>query len=184
MTVTPTGILSLPLDNARTLIANSATWQNWVGAADADAAKEHIHIAGPPPPSGEYFSDAEMNNLWPLCVLALPPDGQGFAVRREGDGTDLVMPQRGMVMAMFEDGVDGENENSPGDAEFAFLNEIGGVLGDMLDLAGTGDGTNQYLWLRGASINRGPMREDINEQERPHHWILIDLPWGFGGGAA
>ena len=38
MPVTPTGPVSLPLENLRVLLANCASWQSWVGAANATDA--------------------------------------------------------------------------------------------------------------------------------------------------
>jgi hypothetical protein len=185
MSVTPSGILSEPIDHARTLLANASAWQSWVGASDATQAKDSIHIgATPPPADGETYTQNELANLWPLAIIDLPPDGGGYQVSRNADGVDQQFPESGRVVMAFEDKVPDQHLGSPADARLAFFNNLGAVMLDMLQLSGTDDGTNAYLWLRGINILEGPVREDLNEVASvgAYHWVVLDLPWGFGSG--
>ena len=44
MAATPTGLLSVPANDLRNLIADSSNWQSWCGVSSADAAKPFIHL--------------------------------------------------------------------------------------------------------------------------------------------
>ena len=183
MSVAATSILSLPLDHARTLLSHSSTWQSWVRASDATEAEASIHLgATPPPADGSQYSNEELRSLWPLAVISLPPDGGGFQAARDGDGTELVWPERGRIVMGIEDAIASHRLRAPGDALVEYLNELGGIMRDMLDLSGTDDGTNQFLWLRQINILDGPTREDLDAGGAVpgYHWTVLDLSWGFG----
>jgi hypothetical protein len=152
MPVTPTSSLALYLANLRTLIAASATFQAWVGADDAAAAAAHVHLIGLPPPNGEEFTADELSALRPFVIVGFHPrDGVQFS-----RVADQEYEESARVAFSFEDEVAPENARNYDDAAIDFLNQAGGTLKDMQDLAGT-DG---YLSVHEFRMEKAPTRAD------------------------
>lgn len=143
MSFTPQGSLSIALSNVRATIAAAASWQAWCGAADADAAAERVHyFALPEPASRDGYQPEELDALRPAAVLTFnTPEWMpraGFTARwtREGheqfvDGGSAYVIVNHAVVA--EDG-DG-NERAHADVMGEFVNLLGTLVDDMLDLA-------------------------------------------------
>jgi len=86
VSVTPTGILSLPLNYLRLTVAGSSTFRTWVGAASAAAALGYVHPVEVIGAAGEVTLAAGA-----FSTVSLVRGGAGYdaapAVTVEGDGT-------------------------------------------------------------------------------------------------
>lgn len=102
--VTPTSTLALTIDAIRDLIANSETWQTWVGATTAAAAKLSTHL----------INDDQFHH--PLVIVS---QAVGYEV------SDYL--QRGQFNLLFEARNDGGYVNDD-DAVLDFLNKVGAVV--------------------------------------------------------
>src|SRR5688572_21072978 len=71
MPIVASGMLSIPLECLRVLLANCTAWQSWTGAATAATAKERIHLHDIDPPAiagGAYAAD-ELTSRRPLARI-------------------------------------------------------------------------------------------------------------------
>ena len=168
MAVAPTGSLSKPLYNLQTLIASSATFQTWVGATgDAEAklaaARARIYLAAKPGGSA----------VRPFAVV-----GQGDEREWPGlaGGARNHFGDSGSLLVSFEADVAEEDQDDDADAEMAFLNPVGGVIDDILQLSASGG----YLAVTGITLSDGPGRSDPRERDSlgDAYWILFQVRWG------
>lgn len=119
MAVTPTGILSLPIDYLRDLIAAVTAFQTWTGTANAAAAKARIHV-----------------NALNKADIVRP-----FGIVGTGPGTVFIPPSMGaygqhnlhliLESAAITTGLSHE------DAVYTFLNSVGPIIEGAAELAGT-----------------------------------------------
>lgn len=116
MSVTPTGILSLPLSYLRATLAGSATFQSWTGAADADAALAFILPVLAKP------EDIDP----PFIVL----DWQSFTRNKQADSH---FNTAGTLQIAIIGPIDQAHEDA--DAAFEFLNKVGAILAEAEALA-------------------------------------------------
>ena len=170
MSVTATSILALPVENARTLFANSTSFQSWTDSADADAAKEHIYVRG-----FEAKTKAELEAMRPFIVLHAGNDWQMGTI---GDGASNCFQVGGSVVVLFEADVPAAYSAAAKhrDAETDFLNQVGEVFSDIRLLAGS----DNYLSVNHIHMLDGPYRSDpaIDHDEGDYYGILFVLAWG------
>jgi len=167
MAVTATGPVALPLENLRTLLANSSNFQTWVSAADADAAKAHIYRVAVDAPYAAKRPFA--------CVRHFNPAENEHESVSGGAGNTFV--ERGALELYFEAAVASGHQASHADAELQFLNDVGSFLSDMDALSGT-DG---YLNMTGWSFLAGPQRasEDESQSEGDYMQCLLRIEWSI-----
>ena len=144
MPVTPSGPISLRLEDLRTLLANCPAWRTWTGDATAELAKRHVHLVDiPPAPSAAGYSAADLAELRPFARVDEYEEADrlvgGFVLERVSLGA--FMPS-GKLVLTFEDEVPQEDANDPAAAKLRFMNNVGAVLKDLVDL---GDGEGDYL---------------------------------------
>ena len=121
MSVTAEGLLSQPLAYARVMIARSAAFQAWTGAADETAALAQVHLL-----------HSTRKPTLPMCLLDL---GDQFERSRTTILNGASFESLGQIIAYFRDVVDpGADEL---DATYAFTNRLGAVWRDLEALAGT-----------------------------------------------
>ena len=162
MAVTPSGPLSLPLDNLRTLLANCPSFQTWVGAADAAEALAAISLVA--------VETVER----PLAIVMQAP-GRGWASRQNAGGAANWFSQSGTLLILFEDDV--EAEAIEPDAELTFTNLVGAIISEMQDLAGSGG----HLNVTSIAIKDGPSRSDFSEKESTGDYYQVVLEVGWAG---
>ena len=151
MAVTPAGMFSKVLDNARTLIANSPSFRTWTGAADVAAAKAFIHVVG------EEFD----NTARPFVVVAFGDEPGELERIAQGAGNYFI--QTGQIFVLFEDDVASANQAVMEEAELAFMNNVGAVFGDIFGTASAAGltGTDAYLSITNSGIDTGPMSSGL-----------------------
>lgn len=119
----PAGIVSLPLKYLRDTIAASATFQTWVGALNATEALGSIH----------YVAVAEADATLPLAVVdwgrTVEWDAQALGSRRE-------FLQEGELALLFRAGVTSSADDQLGEEGIVFMNKVGAVILEMLQLSG------------------------------------------------
>jgi hypothetical protein len=163
---TPTGPISLPLAHAETLLANCATFQSWVSAANAAAAKAHIHLAA-------FAPSASSDD--PYAVGFHGDAGGESEVIAGGAGQTFV--DRGEIGILFKAKTSEGYASDPENAELEFTNKTGAIKSEMEALSGSGT----YLVLR--AINwEPPMAGNDNEVgEGPYFAQIFTLHWGMEG---
>jgi len=168
----PTGILSLPLDHLKTLIATCESFQTWCGVAAEDVgtangiteAKEHIYV----PALNEAVGTREDR---PRVIVYTEPDVDGES---EAAGASYFF-HRGVAGAIFEDdaGVAGVADAV---AIEDFTNNLGGVLEEMESLSGTGE----LLFMAEWHLAEGPARmhpDDVAGGELDLVQARINVRW-------
>ncbi len=181
MAVSPTGVLSKPIDLLEDLIAESATFQTWVGAASAAAAKTSIHLLQlPDPADSDGYSLVESQGKRPFCLLGFPV-GAPNRFNRIADGATLTFAERGTLLMAFENNIEPiEDPDTLDDRLFTFLNNIGGIFADILAKAGTSDGSKAFLWVSAVEIIEF-FRADRDELSThgDYFWLSASVDWGF-----
>ena len=161
MAVTASGPLSLPLENVRTLLKNVSAFQAWVGAADAAAAASSIHLVAAEPTIPRPFA----------LVFFCAEDTWGR--ERIFEGSHGYYEPAGSVRLLFADDVAVANQDSFADSGLQFLNDVGGIISGMEDLAGSGG----YINLTAIRKVDGPKRAGKEESE-DYYFIEFALDWG------
>lgn len=130
MPVTPSGPIAGVQETLRQTLAASAALRTWMGAASVNAALARIyHNALPAPAAGPFHTVAELQTYRPFAIVSTFDSG-GWTSRAEASGT---WQDRGILWAALEDDV--AAGTSPGDAELAFANTIGAIVGEVQVLA-------------------------------------------------
>lgn len=193
MPITPSGELAIPLENMRVLLAHCAAFQAWVNdPGDAAKAKGHVYPVDLPPPTdedGQYTID-ELRLLRPLAVVDtfVAQRGWGEQPWRTDRIADGAYADSGKLMLDFVADVADEHAGNPADCKIAFLNDVGAILAELKQRAGTTDyltAADIAAGVGGFSIHRielyqGPRRADETEvQTQGDHWRMQFLVhWG------
>jgi len=126
MSVTPSGMFSLPLDNARTLLANAAAFQTLVEKGNATDAKTRIFIIE----TDEEFKQTEDREFCPNRAIIGYQSG-GFGAELVGStGWNVGGP----IEVRIEAEVPDDYRNNYQWALWWFLNSLGAIVTDMRDL--------------------------------------------------
>lgn len=155
MAVTPTGHLGKALDNLRTLVANSSTFQTWTGTATTAAAKARIYIE-----SADTGSPTR-----PFCVVGF---GEDFAISKVGGGTGNTYRNDGSLLLWFEGAVSSGNAADSEDAAYEFLNDVDGILSDCQTLSGSGG----YINVTEFGLLLGPERSAPAQGETDDYMVM------------
>jgi len=165
MAVTPTGPLSLPIYNLQTLLANCSAWQMWLGVSTVAAARARTYMA--------YVSASSLTR--PFAVIT---QGDSWSYNMIAGGARNHFQEGGSLVLMFEAGVSVayQAEAAVDDAALEFLNNVGGVIDDMSELAGSGG----YLSIQRIMQRDPPERNFPNRSgEGDHfHWMSFNVEWG------
>lgn len=180
MPIEPTGPLSLPLANLRTLVAACPAFQSWVGAADPGAAEERIHLVDFEPPAGRNYTVEELDTLRPYAVVdefAFPddrPGGDAWVSVRHGSGAFV---DAGKLLLRFCGNVPPEDEANPAEARLAFMNAVGAVV---REIQGLGGGDTDYLSVHRIARWEPYQRASFGEAEAQGDFYLCSfvVTWG------
>lgn len=165
MAVTPTGILSLPLLHLLNSLANSSSFRTWSGAANVAAAKTLIHYVSFPvtaPPWASIDWDRSSN---------FSATATGLNNQYEQEGT-LSLILRGVPLA--------ETDLSAEDEQIRFMNSVGAILLDILQLSANVTETDNYLNI--TAVTHGfPERPTDQMQATQGDFIQVVLIVTFRG---
>lgn len=193
MAVQPTSILNIQLECLRAMLAHCESFQNWTQSrGNSDLAKTHVYPVNAPSPSTASYTEKELSNLRPLAVVNyfMPPSGIGGLAWVARKNSEVSYVSSGKLFLDFEDDLTEEEQSNPGDAQMHFMNDVGKVIEELLDLSCRSDDfmTAEELnaGLGGLSITSleiysGPGRTDEAkvQTEGDHYGIRILLQWGI-----
>jgi hypothetical protein len=170
MTVTATGILSLPLDNVRNMVAASPAFQAWVGVTNSTDALSSVFIIA---------TDASGTYPNPVSVIPRP-----FAlinldyVKRDlrGSGNNPLFAPDSAILLKFEVKNNSGHKNLGADPAIAFLNAIGDIIVDLETQSQAGGGL-QILSLSIESPSR--KNESFTGEQGDFYEIEIKLSTGY-----
>ena len=162
MIVTPAGILSDPLYLMANLLAQSANFQAWTGAANAAAALALVHIIEP--------DDGAVAH--PLAVV----NWKNIRWNAIASGTAFQFASSGLIEVLLESPVDPSQIDLSADPAYAFTNAVGGIVADLLALAGQ----SGQLYMTGLSIDEPPSRvpEGYLGDVGDYFQIRLTAQWG------
>jgi len=171
MAVAASGILSVPLDAMRTLIAATSAFQTWVGVETAAAAKAFIHLIALN--EAASLSQAEREALRPVAVIGF---GDDFHAAEDAEPGPY-MRHGGQIEVVFEAVITAAYTDDEADAVLEFANSVGAVVEEM---ESTSRGTGTYLHLVGYHKTAGPGRyspEDIAAGELDIYQMSFLFDW-------
>jgi len=145
VSVDPSGMLSEPLDNLATLIANCATWRTWVEADTVAEAKASIY------PSPVDFDDMAR----PYACIWWDRE---FRKRAIAEYTSVAGPNS--LELVIEADVPEAYRDDHTDAMYWFLNQLGAIIAEAEALVATGN----YFLARGWHMERNAIRRSLHEE--------------------
>jgi len=160
--------LTIPMENLKTLIASTTAFQSWAGEVDVAGAKGHIDLYG--------FDAAGKDAVWANVYLGedqeLPNSTNSIVSRgmlsvgfRERLNASLIDTDSGLLFAA----------QYP-DAAIGFLNNLGAVLKECMDIAAT----SGHLVVRTITHN-GPLEGDPQEHDRAGGaFMFADVVFAYG----
>lgn len=158
MPVVPTEMISLPLHYLRLMVADSATFRTWVGAADQAEALARLYL------------NKETAPIKPFGVTAWDSN---WGREATSGGARNYFEQAGDLMLMFEDDV--AAGLSEADAYYTFTNTVGAILAEMEALAGTAG----YLNITSITVENGPARPGSDEEQTIGDFYQVLYRIGF-----
>lgn len=172
MPVEPTGPLAIPLAGIESLISNSDTFIQWVGAADAATALAHIHVVGVDATPAAGLAAPDWSALWPLCVINFDP--------RMGQIADSIamgqVIERSRIGVLFEDAVPTGDAAAHKESTYRFLNNVGGVIQDLFAAAEQGGN----LVVTGHDIPQPVMRANETESQAKGDYLQCIVVFHVG----
>lgn len=151
MAITPTGIMSVPVDKLRNLIKDSSTFRTWTGSATAAIAKDRVYP----------FAKPRSGVVWPHCVVGWQPRGLRTAVplREYLEGIVLYLTFEALIS------VDDEPNST-----YTLTNNMGPIIQEMW--INSADGTEDRMDLRSITLSDGPSweNEDLRAGEGEIMW--------------
>lgn len=168
------GTLSIAIEAARNLLADSETFRTLVDATTRAEALASIYRDRLPIPADnrDTYTKAELDDYCPYALVGLP-EGPNFRAYRAGAG---VWSRSGTLwMAIVQSAPEGQTEAV---ADEGWQDTIGAILEELSDLSELPDN----LMLTGIKlemIGRPPVEEEGAKGNRQVAFALID--WGIGG---
>lgn len=144
MPVAPSGHLSLPLSYLRATVAGSASFRVWVGVDADDAAGALARV---------YPFQTGAATVRPFAVVEW---ARSYTRKRRAGGSRNWFEASGALLLTFRETL---TEADPADAGFAFGNQVGAIIEEMEELAGTAG----YLDIQESRLVEGPWRPEEDE---------------------
>lgn len=158
MAITPTGILSKPLDALADLWAASAKFQELVGLpGDATNTKKRVAI--------QHLPGADARR--PFAVVAVPESYAWQPQRLGAHGT-------GRLWCQYEADVKPEDAEDPADAAYRFLNDLGTILQEIFTESANGSGR---LYVQGFTFDGKVMRA-AREESQDYYMAAFFVDFG------
>jgi len=141
--ITPSSILSGPLDYLRETLANSGNFQSLVDAVDADAALAYIKIV----------KTDDMTTPWAVVDWS-----ENFNINQISGGARNHYMSDGSLALILREAI---TESDFDDAAISFMNKAGAILVDLAELGGTAG----YLDWTTLRKEYGPIRPNQKRQK-------------------
>lgn len=133
MPVEPTGPEGLPYKNLRDLLSESATFQAWVGAANATEALARIHYHG---------FKAPLTKTRPYALVA-PATFDSFHWEKTAGGASNHYSVSGRLVMTLAQDVDSEQDVD--DQRTTFMNTTGPIIADVSRLSAVDDRLDMFM---------------------------------------
>lgn len=171
--VTPAGLFSLPLVRLQSLLANCAAFQTWTNTLNATDAAARVHLV-------EAALEGDNAVDFPCAVIW---QGDDFGLQVIAGGARNHFADSGSLILWLEAEVPAEYESDPRNAQLHFMNDVGAILLDMMELAGSDD----YLNIVGMDLTFGPAESDERKKQSLGQRMAceFEITWsrfGSGGG--
>lgn len=172
------GPLAHPMENLRRLLAGSSYWRNWVGAADAAAAKKTIYLIAPTKPAAGAYTTAELDALRvpAFAKISMPAAAGGGGTWRSNRLANLRGSIEGTLHLTIEAEVEAAYLWNDRDAEFEFLRRVGELI---VDLTRTDEGLG-YLVPTSIDLVSGPRRSARRAKTSEGNYFTVTLGVGYG----
>lgn len=157
---TPSGIVSLPMTKLADLLANSATFQDIVGATTAANALERIHYFEASDEETEENSGQLIHPRSRAIIDGLPRNWE-----RRRDGAGEWSGTAGLVLSL-ELSLPSEYSDSPKEEAIWFGNKLGAIVSEMEVLTESG----LYYDMQRISAINGPGPPVVDDE-------IVDYSW-------
>lgn len=154
MSITPTGDLSLRIQNLRLLVAASSTFQGIVGAENAAAALASVY-----PGESPDFRDSAI----PAFAVVDYESGYDVPILAEGHTGVFVPGSRFLLVLVIP-----ITESTVSDAYFDFANDVGAIVADMIAQSAVPG----YLVVNTIGLSTQLLRTDPEEGESDAHYFV------------
>ena len=179
----PLGPISLAQGHLHTMLADSATFRTWVGAANqAEALDDIYRVSLPPPDAGGVYTVEELQGYRPFALVWTAP-AQGYALTADAMSPGIELRESGSLIIRFEQDVpaelSGENDD-PAEIDLRFMNTIGQIFADLNALSRSA--TAGYLTITDLDlvISCERTHEDHVEAEGDAILSVVEARWRGG----
>jgi len=150
------GCISLAEEALRKTLAESATFQGLVGAADATEALDSIYVDGlPAPASGDVHTLAELESLRPYAVI-FTAERNGLTRIAEAGGNQLYFNQSGKLsLRLIRDCPDGYGDAPSSAANRTWRTLAGKIMDEVGELAAAANDADM-LAITNIALVEGP----------------------------
>lgn len=135
---TPSDSISTILETLKNSLGDASTFRTWVGASGSDAqeqARKRVYKqALPPPESGPTHTLIELQTYRPFVIISF----FRFAREQVATSSNFEWENNGELLLHFEQDVPPEIADNHAEIGVQFMNNLGGILDDLCDLAGQG----------------------------------------------
>ncbi|TXH44326.1 MAG: hypothetical protein E6Q97_32845 [Desulfurellales bacterium] len=123
------------------LLANSAAFRTFVGAANATAAKARIYLYDIPSTAEDQdgYTDAEFVALFPCAIIGPPDDGEMFRGTYTANGVNYEYTVDVAFSVRFE------RQRSGTDTDQAAVRKLCNAIGDVIDQLMLSSGTGGHF---------------------------------------
>ena len=163
----PTGSMGLAQQHLANMIADSAAFRAWVGAADQAEAFGSIYQDALPPGGTDL---ADLQALRPFALVWTDPQ-LGFNKQFAAGGAARWHTASGVIGVYFEAEIDAADASDPAEAGVKFKNVIDAIQSEMDAI----NGQAGYLGYDEIRKVEGPTRSD--EDDRPTQGDFLFLVW-------
>ena len=176
MPISPSGPLSMPLENLRAMLAHCAQWRSWIGISSVTEAKTRIYLVDiPPAPNGGNYTVDDLERMRPLARIDLwePPMGYGQQPWKATAVADRAFMLSGKLVLDLVADVPEEDFDNANDAKLRFMNSAGAVMLELMGLSCAGDYLDsdeieagiEGMTLRQLELYQGPTRTDETQAQ-------------------
>ena len=163
MAVAGTGAMGKALDNLRTLVAASSTFQSWVGSpGDAGAAAARCYLVAEDSPTRPFG----------LARFPVPADWRSNAIA--GGAAQYYDLGSGVLELFLEWTVAADLNHA--DAERTFFNTVDAIISEMLALSGSGT----YFAIKSVECSHGPVRSSADETHSEGDYYQMGFRIAYG----
>lgn len=167
------GSISLAVDHLMVMLADSATFRTWVGAANQPAALARIYYeALPPPANRNEYTLAEAVALRPFAQIWSAPHA-GFTKRPDAAGAKSA--ESGSLSIQFEQTVDSSITTDAAEISRRLANTIGKIM-DEMDAVREVAGYLCFTAMTFSGLGRGRMDERSGQGD--FVVATLEVEWG------